>query len=382
VLSTTESPQIEQLEREIDKERATIKTDQVSMSIGELATLYKDKELDINPDFQRVYRWDEDRKSKLIESIFLGIPIPSIFVAQRSDGVWDVVDGLQRLSTIFELLGVLRDYDAPADSSKLADPLVLHRTRYLPALEGVTWNGNRGTPELSGALKLFFKRERLEIKVIRRESNEQAKFELFQRLNTGGAQLSEQEIRNAMLIAANKPFYQWIKRMAESEDFIETTGLSERVIDERFNYELVLRFLVLRRLSNADLSSVRDLGDFLTDQMMDLSKSFADIEAEETDAFVKTFAGIRRTIGESAFRKFVPQKQRFTGGFSISAFEILAIGLSSNLNKAATITKDEIRAALSIIWSDAEFISSSGSGIRASTRIPVTVSLGRKELGK
>jgi uncharacterized protein with ParB-like and HNH nuclease domain len=72
-----------------------------------------------------VYRWDEDRKSKLIESIFLGIPIPSIFVAQRSDGVWDVVDGLQRLSTIFELLGVLRDYDAPNDPEKQASPLVL-----------------------------------------------------------------------------------------------------------------------------------------------------------------------------------------------------------------------------------------------------------------
>ena len=70
------------------------------MSIGEMINLYKDDELEVHPEFQRFFRWDEEQKSKLIESLLLGIPIPPIFVAQKLNGRWDVIDGQQRLSTI------------------------------------------------------------------------------------------------------------------------------------------------------------------------------------------------------------------------------------------------------------------------------------------
>jgi uncharacterized protein with ParB-like and HNH nuclease domain len=66
--------------------------------------LYKEKEVVIDPDFQRIFRWDIIQKSRLIESILVGIPLPSIFIQQRDDGVWDIIDGLQRLSTIFIFL--------------------------------------------------------------------------------------------------------------------------------------------------------------------------------------------------------------------------------------------------------------------------------------
>src|SRR5215211_9324737 len=92
------------LREEIDDKRKTIHSDGYAMSIGELLNLYRDGELDIHPEFQRFFRWSDWQKSRLIESILLGIPIPSIFVAQRQDGVWDVIDGLQRLSTIFQVI--------------------------------------------------------------------------------------------------------------------------------------------------------------------------------------------------------------------------------------------------------------------------------------
>lgn len=94
-----------QLSSEIERNRNDIRSDGYSMSIGELLSLYKEGELDIHPEFQRFFRWSDQQKSSLIESLLLGIPLPSIFVAQRDDGVWDVIDGLQRLSTIFNLLG-------------------------------------------------------------------------------------------------------------------------------------------------------------------------------------------------------------------------------------------------------------------------------------
>lgn len=95
------------LQEEIDKRRQEIRTDGYSMSIGEWISLYENHELDIHPEFQRFFRWSAHQKSTLIESILLGIPIPPIFVSQRADGVWDVVDGVQRLSTIYEFVGFL-----------------------------------------------------------------------------------------------------------------------------------------------------------------------------------------------------------------------------------------------------------------------------------
>jgi uncharacterized protein with ParB-like and HNH nuclease domain len=91
---------------EIDLRRREIRTDGYAMSIGEWISLYEKNELDIHPEFQRFFRWSDTQKTNLIESILLGIPLPPIFVSQRADGVWDVVDGLQRLSTVFQLIGI------------------------------------------------------------------------------------------------------------------------------------------------------------------------------------------------------------------------------------------------------------------------------------
>ena len=95
----------------VNERRKEIRTDGYSMTIGEWISMYENDEMDIHPEFQRIFRWSEVQKTNLIESILLGIPIPPIFVSQRSDGIWDVVDGLQRLSTILELVGVLKDQD-------------------------------------------------------------------------------------------------------------------------------------------------------------------------------------------------------------------------------------------------------------------------------
>ena len=119
------------LDNEISEKRKEIRTDGYPMSIGEWISLYEAKEVDIHPEFQRFFRWSETQKTNLIESILLGIPIPPIFVSQRSNGVWDVVDGLQRLSTIYQFIGRLKD-----ENGTLVPPLVLEPTKYLPSLGG------------------------------------------------------------------------------------------------------------------------------------------------------------------------------------------------------------------------------------------------------
>ncbi len=124
------------LQEEIDKTRKEIRTDSYSMSIGEWISLYEHDEINIYPEFQRCFRWSDHQKSAFIESILLGIPIPPIFVSQRDDGVWDVVDGVQRLSTIYEFIGILNKNEEEINTA----PVTLQKTTYLDSLEGKKWD--------------------------------------------------------------------------------------------------------------------------------------------------------------------------------------------------------------------------------------------------
>jgi uncharacterized protein with ParB-like and HNH nuclease domain len=82
------------LEQQLESRRAEISAESYSISVGELTNMFREGELNVRPEFQRIYRWNDEQKSKLIESIMLGIPLPSVFVAQDADGKWDLVDGL------------------------------------------------------------------------------------------------------------------------------------------------------------------------------------------------------------------------------------------------------------------------------------------------
>src|SRR5437763_5254762 len=96
------------LEKEIEEAQRLVKTDAYQLSIGEILNMYRDAELIINPDFQRLFRWEIGQKSKLIESLLLGIPLPSIFVFEKDNGTWELIDGLQRISTLLEFMGQLK----------------------------------------------------------------------------------------------------------------------------------------------------------------------------------------------------------------------------------------------------------------------------------
>jgi hypothetical protein len=360
------------LQQEIDKTRAEIRTDGYPISIGEWISIYEKGELDIHPEFQRFFRWSLRQKSRLIESLLLGIPVPQIFVAQRADGIWDVVDGLQRLSTIFQFAGVLMN----EDKNKIA-PLTLEATPYLPSLKDQRWEDNDHPDQsLTATQRLLIKRAKINVSIILKESDEMAKFELFQRLNTGGSMLSDQEVRNSILVMMNRDLYKWMRSLTEDPHFQTCVGLSDRAVEEQYDMELVLRFIVFRTTPPTSLTNLRDLGEFLTDKAKELAqdKTF-DLKKEEA-IFRETFFLLDSTLADDAFRRYDPQKKRFLGGFSVSAFEAVAIGLGYNPKKAAA-NPSTIQAKVQKMWEDAEFINNSGSGIGASSRVRKIIPYGR-----
>lgn len=280
------------LNEEIQSKRAEIHSDGYPMSIGELANLYRDQELDIHPEFERYFRWSDHQKSRLSESLLLGIPIPSIFVAQRQDGVWDVIDGLQRLSTIFQFLGILKE----ADGTDI-EPLTLTATKLLPSLEGKTWKNKNTADAIGSENQLLIRRSPLDIKIILRESTESSKYELFQRLNTGGSQLSDQELRNVLLIMVDPKFYRWLIALAQDPRFRACLSLSDQALDQQYDVELVVRFLEFWSLDQDSLRRIGDVGEFLNDTAISNAESTTFDKEAETAIFTNTFTRLAEALG-------------------------------------------------------------------------------------
>jgi hypothetical protein len=119
---------------EVSLARRRIFRDGYDISLGELVSLYEKNELIIQPEYQRLFRWDQTQKTRFIESLLLNIPIPPIFVFSDSKGRWELVDGLQRVSTVLEFMGKLHNADGD-----VAVPFTCDGTGLVPSLESIRW---------------------------------------------------------------------------------------------------------------------------------------------------------------------------------------------------------------------------------------------------
>jgi hypothetical protein len=197
-------------------------------------------------------------------------------------------------------------------------------------------------------------------------------------LNTGGSFLSDQELRNCILIAVDPGFYRWLENLSKNEAFRSCISITDRLEDEQYHLELISRFLALRTKENSALRRVGDLRDYLTKELVNFASDGAYSRVNEAKAFEWVFENLAATLADDSFRKYDSLKSKFSGGFSISAFEAVAIGISYWYKpEAPVISADWLRSQVMSLWLNQEFRQGSGSGIRASTRIPVTVPLGR-----
>lgn len=374
---------MEALQDEIDKRAQEIHTDRYSMSISEAVSMYHDGDLDIHPEFQRIFRWNLEQQSRLIESVFLGIPIPAIFVAQRRDGVWDVVDGVQRLSTILRFMGALNDENGQTVGSM---PLVA--SEYLKHLTGIVWSDEILVDEseskmltaLSDAQRRVFKRARLDFHIIQKESDERAKFDLFQRLNSG-TRLSEQEARHCLAVMLDPEFSKWLYGLSEYPAYDNTMAISEKQEQESYGVESVLRFLSFTNSTADELNKMRDVGDFMTHKMREFIDDPSFDRTEEAQKFKFVFGLLNEQLGEDAFKR--PTTSNGSARrFSISAFEAISVGLALNHERWKALKPSELHRrleeAIHNVWEDQEFQERAGSGKRANQRIPFMVKIGNR----
>ena len=350
------------LQEEITARASKIYRESYQMSIGELINLYRDGEMDIHPEFQRVFRWSEYQKTKLIESIMLNIPIPSIFVSQNDDGVWDVIDGVQRLSTIFQFVGVFRD-----EEGKKSPPLILQKTDYLPSFAGVQWDNE--VPELSFTKEqqLFFKRARMDVIIMKKESDPNTKYELFQRLNTGGSLLSDQEVRNCLMIMTNKNFYEFVMELDEESSFRNCLPISDRRTDEQYRVELLLRLLIPKYIDWEKIGQYSDFAELLDKETISLCNRELDF-TEIKEHFISTFNLLYGVMGEDSFKKYNGSKH--LGPVMAAAFQTIATGVYENI--AEILALDNINEWLTnkihSLYSQDEFQKNTTPGVKSIPR--------------
>lgn len=339
--------------------RKEIVTDSYEMSIGELINLYRDGDLIISPEYQRLYRWDDSQKIRLIESILLWFPMPSIFVFQLPDGQWELIDGLQRLSTIFQFAGELDNFP----------PLVLRETKKIPEFEGITWE------TLPLNLKRDFKRARVRIEILKSTSDALARYELFQRLNTGGSILSPQEVRNCVIAMINSNSLHFLKEISHYPSFVNSVSITEDACQKAYDMELVLRFISYRTYKE-NRQKWRDVHDFLYEFSSEFCMYSEDVLAEVDSNFKKTFDAINAAAGQNAFKRRT--SNGFCGQFLLTKFEVISYGVFSNIDKIMLLEDRNsfINSVIEELDNNTTYQRFSGSGTRAANRLGPLLELG------
>lgn len=369
------------LKDEIETAQRLVKTDHYQMSIGEVVNMYRDDELVINPDFQRLFRWEIGQKSKLIESLLLGIPLPSIFVFEREDSKWELVDGLQRISTLLEFMGELRD---PV-TREIRPPTALVATKYLQSLYNAVWDKSEEITDvsvseqnqLSGPLQLAIKRSRLSVEILKRPSDNATKYDLFQRLNAGGIAANAQELRNCIVIMINAGYANFMRSLSKLDDFRVVLSATEDQIEKQRHMEYVSRFLVhtfIRYDRKLDVEEFIDEGIVTLATKNETHKSGS--------VFRDTFRLLSEAYGMNSLRRI--QDGEPFGRVGLAAFEVIAIGIAKNIKSvnAKESPVEYVRQRIRSFWKESETEQLFTAGLRGTIRIQRTIPFGEKWFSK
>lgn len=338
------------IDRPFDPSKIKVTTEKKTIDL--IVRRVKHDEIDLAPEFQRRARvWPIHRRSQLIESLLLRIPLPVFYVSADPSDKWAVVDGLQRITTI---------YDFMVGQFKLSG------LEYLTSLEGSKFD------DLDRSMKRRIEETELVINVIQPGTPEEVMINIFKRINTGGSPLNGQEIRNAL----NKgPVRDFLKELAAHPLFIDATDSS--ISDGRMEgQEMVLRFLAFSLTPYREYK-VNDLDTFLNEAMRKVNAMDSAGRRRLAELFYKSMRLSREIFEHRAFRKprFNEKGELHSGRNPISKplFEVWSVALSK-LSSEEAATAVSLAGVIrhnfqNLVKADPDFVTS----ISYSTGVPARV---------
>jgi hypothetical protein len=342
------------LEEVIDKKIGEVRTEALDFSFGEIVNLHSNQELIIQPEYQRLFRWSDEQKSRLIESILLELPIPQIFVIENADGILELIDGLQRVSSVIQFINPSVLPPIPPETE--TKPLILQGCDLITDLNNKTFD------DLPLTLKLRIKRSSVRTVIIKRQSQSFLKYTMFKRLNTGGEQLEPQEIRNCsarMVGDDGVKFYSFLQQQASQSAFrncIDTIAQVDK--EKKGDEELVLRFFATKNAQSLFKGSVRDWLDEYMEKIL-LKEINFEYEVEQ-ESFNKLFTFINKVIGSGAFVKY--RGNNPIGGLAPAYYEAVTVGTFYVLDQIIDLNTDLVKQKIIDTVQTDEFRKYTGSG--------------------
>ena len=300
-----------------------VKMTKEQFSVFELKRRYEiSNTLVMNPDFQRQSGvWNIQQKSELIESILMGIPIPIIYLFENEQGLKQVVDGRQRLSCIFDFLN---------DIFKLKD------------LNRLKKENDKVFSNLSSQFQAKIEDYQFLAYTVQHPTPERVKFDIFDRVNRGGTQLNNQEMRNALYLGKATSL---LNKLVETECFLKATGktVSPKRMKDKYITLRFLGFYLLRTEQLGGISYKSDVDEFLADVMKEIN-AFSDEKINQlTEVFEISMKNCYEILGKDGFR-FSNENHSKKRPINMGLFECLSYMLNVHLptNTNRLILKKEI----------------------------------------
>ncbi len=333
---------------------ASINVSQDDSSVYELKRQYMNKRIELSPPYQRGKVWSQKQKSELVESILMGIPLPIMYFFQDSSGVKQVIDGKQRLSTLFDFM----DEDPKVN-------FVLSELTILKDLKGKRFK------DLDGILQGKIEDYKMSINVIKSPTPDRIKFDIFDRVNRGGTRLNNQEMRNAIY---NGSSTELLDRLKDDKNFKNATdnSIRSKVMKDRY---MILRFIAfylwrMKKLSTKSgefIDYKSDIDDFLGKAMEYLNRTEQKEIQEIEELFKISMSDAFKILGNDGFRvsNYSVDKERKTP-VNMALFECLSYAIALKNKSMSTATfKEKIEA----LFAQNEFMEAITSPVDSSSKV-------------
>ena len=351
-----------------------IQVERFTYDLDWVVSKIKSGQLKIQPAYQRTFEWTIAQQSKFIESLILNLPVPPIYLAESKEGEWELLDGLQRISTFLHFIGEINLLKA-IESSQLyreesdleeflesddSDEDLENISKDIPKSPSyLTLKGCDIIRDLNGKDKSsldapLYKRlinKAIDIYVFSYTGKDNAwmRYHMFIRINSGGTKLSAQQIRNASIRLIDNKVIDFInEELATDENFKQTLKLLKRKYAVNQNRRMILEDLVLRffAFKNNKKDYEKDFKPFLDEYLEDcaLGKKNFDVDKERL-IFKKTFSFLASNCNEDSFKIDAKRRNLYLYEvFTLTIAKCIEQGLDlSNLNSESinSFTKSE-----------------------------------------
>lgn len=340
-----------------------------NFTVREIFTQIVEGDLDLAPDFQRSFVWKTKQQIRLIESVLLGIPLPAFYFNQDEVGAHQVIDGVQRLTTIRLFM---------SDELKLEEEYM----EYLKPLQGLCYS------TLDPATRRRFSGTQIVAHVIEPQTPDEVKYDIFNRVNTGGTPLSPQEIRHCMSKDRSRSL---LAILVENPNFDSATcfafwttgqdGYEQRDNRRMADRELALRFCAFRDFSIENYSKAASLDAYLLEFTRRLdSQALDDNEiADLIDVFDRAMVNSHEILGGLAFRRYHYNSSR-RGPINRAIFESQALALADYSLEQLLPFREDILFALLGLFNDPVYDNAVKSGTGDVLKIQRRLEMSRKVL--